>query len=63
MNKFWHALKIGYRTLHQVEAAGVPLPKIKGIPIDVIDQAASGAAKKIIEAHDAGKLNATQPQS
>lgn len=61
---FFSALKIGYKVLGKVEelsAAGVlPVIKIKGIPMNVIDQAASQAAKAIIDAHKAASQNTVQ---
>lgn len=45
--KLWKALKIGYGVLQHVEALGIPLPKVHGIPIDVIDDAGKAAAKVI----------------
>jgi hypothetical protein len=49
VNKFFKALKIGYAVLQHVEASGVQLPSIKGIPITVIDNAGKAAAKVIID--------------
>ena len=52
MPKFLHALAFGYKVFQAVEASGL-IPNIKGVPVQVIDDAAHAAAQKIIDAHKA----------